>query len=128
MITGPTALPARKRRRSTPILCRSFKRSQAKRQSPLSVISGRSSDPTASKRVRWQRVRRDGQVRRPIRHLFLFIGADPNTDWLAGSAGSVKRVAASAGEGAQVVAALNGFWPLQATSGPPCRRISRGIR
>jgi hypothetical protein len=33
------------RRRSTPILCRSFKRSQAKRQSPLSVISGRSSDP-----------------------------------------------------------------------------------
>jgi thioredoxin reductase (NADPH) len=25
------------------------------------------------------------QVRREIRHLFLFIGADPNTDWLAGS-------------------------------------------
>ena len=23
--------------------------------------------------------------RRPIRHLFLFIGAEPNTDWLAGS-------------------------------------------
>lgn len=28
----------------------------------------------------------DGQeTRRPIRHLFLFIGADPNTDWLKGS-------------------------------------------
>ena len=25
------------------------------------------------------------EVRRPIRHLFLFIGAAPNTDWLAGS-------------------------------------------
>jgi hypothetical protein len=25
------------------------------------------------------------EVRRPIRHLFLFIGADPNTDWLSGS-------------------------------------------
>jgi thioredoxin reductase (NADPH) len=25
------------------------------------------------------------QTRRPIRHLFLFIGAEPNTDWLAGS-------------------------------------------
>ena len=25
------------------------------------------------------------EVRRPMRHLFLFIGADPNTDWLAGS-------------------------------------------
>ena len=85
-------------------------------------------------------------MRRPIRHVFLFIGADPNTDWLAGSgvaldakgfvltgteaggnrrlletsrpgifaigdvrSGSVKRVAASVGEGAQVVAALHGF-------------------
>jgi thioredoxin reductase (NADPH) len=84
----------------------------------------------------------DGQAtRRPIRHLFLFIGAEPNTDWLTGSdveldakgfivtggpgslqtsrpgvyaigdvrAGSVKRVAAAVGEGAQVVAALHGF-------------------
>jgi thioredoxin reductase (NADPH) len=35
--------------------------------------------------VRW-RVGLNGQeVRRSIRHLFLFIGADPNTDWLAGS-------------------------------------------
>jgi thioredoxin reductase (NADPH) len=24
-------------------------------------------------------------VRRPIRHLFLFIGAEPNTNWLSGS-------------------------------------------
>jgi thioredoxin reductase (NADPH) len=80
-------------------------------------------------------------VERAIRHLFLFIGADPNTDWLAGSgvaldakgfvptgeggsletnvpgvfaigdvrAGSVKRVAAAVGEGAQVVAALHKY-------------------
>jgi thioredoxin reductase (NADPH) len=35
--------------------------------------------------VRW-RVNATGQeVRRPIRHMFLFIGAEPNTDWLAGS-------------------------------------------
>jgi thioredoxin reductase (NADPH) len=35
--------------------------------------------------IRW-RSRRSGQeTRRPTRHLFLFIGADPNTDWLAGS-------------------------------------------
>jgi thioredoxin reductase (NADPH) len=82
----------------------------------------------------------------PIRHLFLFIGADPNTDWLAHSdialdgrgfirtgdaagqerhpletscrgvfaigdvrSGSVKRVAAAVGEGAQVVAALHSY-------------------
>jgi thioredoxin reductase (NADPH) len=85
------------------------------------------------------------EVLRPIRHLFLFIGADPNTAWLDGSgvdldpkgfvltgvdtgvdrkpletsrrgvfaigdvrSGSVKRVAAAVGEGAQVVATLHG--------------------
>ena len=95
--------------------------------------------------VRW----RDGsgeETARSIRHLFLFIGADPNTDWLAQCnvaldgkgfvrtggdcgeghhpletsltgvfaigdvrSGSVKRVAAAVGEGAQVVAALHAF-------------------
>ena len=35
--------------------------------------------------VRW-RLRATGEeVRRQINHLFLFIGADPNTDWLKGS-------------------------------------------
>src|SRR5271166_4853145 len=88
--------------------------------------------------------RRSGQeVRRAIRHLFLFIGAEPNTAWLSRSgvalddkgfvctdanprrpletslpgvfaigdvrSGSVKRVAAAVGEGAQVVAALHAF-------------------
>jgi thioredoxin reductase (NADPH) len=86
------------------------------------------------------------ETRRPVRHLFLFIGADPNTDWLSRSgvsldpkgfvltgneadgssrrletsvpgvfaigdvrSGSVKRVAAAVGEGAQVVATLHAF-------------------
>jgi thioredoxin reductase (NADPH) len=95
--------------------------------------------------VRW----RDGsgeETAHSIRHLFLFIGADPNTDWLAQCnvaldgkgfvrtggdcgeghhpletsltgvfaigdvrSGSVKRVAAAVGEGAQVVAALHAY-------------------
>jgi thioredoxin reductase (NADPH) len=96
--------------------------------------------------VRWRVGEATAETRRPIRHLFLFIGASPNTDWLSGSAialdakgfvltgdaaggdrlsletsrrgifaigdvraGSVKRVAAAVGEGAQVVAALHGF-------------------
>jgi len=90
--------------------------------------------------IRW-RTRDGAETRRSLRHLFLFIGAQPNTDWLAGSgvaldakgfivtdaarpletcrpgvfaigdvrAGSVKRVAAAVGEGAQVVAALHGY-------------------
>ncbi|MER8418794.1 FAD-dependent oxidoreductase [Mesorhizobium sp. M0166] len=95
-------------------------------------------------KVRWRN--RDTETSRPIRHLFLFIGADPNTDWLAQCgvaldakgfvrtgpdigqergaletnrggvfaigdvrSGSIKRVAAAVGEGAQVVAALHAY-------------------
>ncbi len=35
--------------------------------------------------VRWRHVPSGEETRRAIRHLFLFIGADPNTDWLAQS-------------------------------------------
>ncbi len=35
--------------------------------------------------VRWRHPATGEEVQRPIRHLFLFIGADPNTDWLSGS-------------------------------------------
>jgi thioredoxin reductase (NADPH) len=116
----------------------------------VSAVEGQE---TAMEAVRWTA---GGQeTRRAIRHLFLFIGADPNTDWLAGSdvaldakgfvitgqglpletsrpgvfavgdvrAGSVKRVAASVGEGAQVVAALHGF--LAVTSQAPSEVFGR---
>ncbi len=35
--------------------------------------------------VRWRHGASKEEVRRPIRHLFLFIGAEPNTAWLSGS-------------------------------------------
>ena len=35
--------------------------------------------------VRWRVGATGEETRRPIRHLFLFIGADPNTNWLDGS-------------------------------------------
>ena len=93
--------------------------------------------------IRCRSHRSGEEVKRAIRHLFLFIGAEPNTEWLSGSgvtlddkgfvrtganirrpletslpgvfaigdvrSGSVKRVAAAVGEGAQVVAALHAF-------------------
>jgi thioredoxin reductase (NADPH) len=96
--------------------------------------------------IRWRRGASGEEVRRPIQHLFLFIGAEPNTDWLSGSgvaldakgfvltgadttnklrpletnregvfaigdvrSGSIKRVAAAVGEGAQVVATLHAY-------------------
>ena len=94
--------------------------------------------------IRWRQGVSGQEVRRSIRHLFLFIGAEPNTDWLSGSgiildkrgfvltgseldgnrrpwetsrhgvfaigdvrSGSVKRVAAAVGEGAQVVTVIH---------------------
>lgn len=96
--------------------------------------------------VTWRNSRNSEETRRAMRHLFLFIGASPNTDWLSqcnvklddkgfvrtgedlskecgaletsrkgvfaigdARAGSVKRVAAAVGEGAQVVAAIHAF-------------------
>src|SRR5262245_20769298 len=107
-------------------------------------ISGLEGSNGALEAVRW-RLARGGEVRRQIRHLFLFIGAEPNSNWLSGAlkldakgfiltgpdagsarhlletsrdgvfaigdvrAGSVKRVAAAVGEGAQVVAMLHAY-------------------
>ena len=89
--------------------------------------------------VEWTNRKTGAVTEKPISHVFLFIGADPNTDWLGGCgveldakgfvctrperplettnpgifaigdvrAGSIKRVAAAVGEGAQVVSAIH---------------------
>ena len=41
--------------------------------------------------IRWRGARVRRGSRRPMRHLFLFIGAEPNTDWLAGSGVALDR-------------------------------------
>ena len=108
--------------------------------------------------VRWRGRTSGEEVRRRIRHLFLFIGAEPNTDWLSGSgirlnpkgfvltgadstgirppletsrrgifaigdvrSGSIKRVAAAVGEGAQVVATLRAALTAIGTEPPGLR-------
>jgi thioredoxin reductase (NADPH) len=106
-------------------------------------ICGLDGDSGSLRTIRWKNRDSGVEKSRPIGHLFLFIGADPNTDWLTDCgitlddhgfvitgaegrhamatnrdgvfaigdvrAGSVKRVAAAVGEGAQVVAALHAF-------------------
>jgi thioredoxin reductase (NADPH) len=105
------------------------------------AITGLDGSTGTLAQVRWRQTG-DNEVSRSIRHLFLFIGADPNTSWLGSSgvaldergfvragtggqsletnlrgvfaigdvrSGSVKRVAAAVGEGAQVVAQLHAF-------------------
>ena len=111
--------------------------------------------------IRWRRLPSGEESTRPIRHLFLFIGAEPNTAWLSGCGveldpkgfvradadlgpgrsaletsrpgvfaigdvrcGSVKRVAAAVGEGAQVVAAIHAF--LARVGREPANIANRG--
>jgi thioredoxin reductase (NADPH) len=116
---------------------------------PETTVTGLDGQGENLESIRWcSRQGEEGECL--IRHLFLFIGADPNTDWLAHSdieldqkgfirtgaaadqerhlletsrsgvfaigdvrSGSVKRVAAAVGEGAQVVAALHTYLARQ---------------
>jgi thioredoxin reductase (NADPH) len=110
--------------------------------------------------IRWRDRKTGAETSRAVRHLFLFIGADPNTDWLKPCGitlddkgfvltadqigpdraqhetsapgvfaigdvrcGSVKRVAAAVGEGAQVVAAIHAYLAkLHGTEAKPAAR------
>jgi thioredoxin reductase (NADPH) len=49
------------------------------------AISGLEGHDGILEAVRWRSGATGREERRPIRHLFLFIGAEPNTDWLRGS-------------------------------------------
>lgn len=113
--------------------------------------------------VRWRGRGTGKETERPIQHLFLLIGAAPNTRWLAQSgialdakgfvradafasdgrfpmqtnlpgvfaigdvrSGSVKRVAASVGEGAQVVAAIHACLAAQGDAEPEVKEAVHG--
>jgi thioredoxin reductase (NADPH) len=110
-------------------------------QTEVTALEGRQG---ALEAVRWRNHATGEETRKAVRHLFLFIGAEPNTGWLSRSdvaldargfvctgndastgratlatscdgvfaigdvrAGSVKRVAAAVGEGAQVIAQIH---------------------
>jgi thioredoxin reductase (NADPH) len=49
------------------------------------AVSGLEGHDGILEAVRWRLRANDQEVVRPIRHLFLFIGAEPNTDWLVNS-------------------------------------------
>ena len=111
-----------------------------------SEVTALEGEAGALRAVAWRDRRTGEEARRAVNHLFLFIGAQPNTEWLKGSGantdgkgfllsgpdagadqhlletslpgvfaigdvrcGSVKRVAAAVGEGAQVVAAVHAY-------------------
>jgi thioredoxin reductase (NADPH) len=116
----------------------------------------------ALERLRWRQSAPNEETTRAISHLFLFIGAEPNTDWLAQCdvaldekgfvrtgevggekrhaletsrsgvfaigdvrSGSVKRVAAAVGEGAQVVSALHAYLARSGSAATFAAKIAR---
>lgn len=116
-------------------------------ETEITALEGR--DGTLE-RIRWRNNKTGEETSHNIRHLFLLIGAAPNTNWLAQSgltldpkgfvlteadaekgrhsfetnrhgifaigdvrSNSVKRVASSVGEGAQVVAAIHAYFAEQ---------------
>ncbi len=128
-------------------------------QSEISALEGASGNLEA---IRWRHRTTGVETRHPARHLFLFIGAEPNTEWLsncdvtvdakgfvrtgtdagAGRApletsrrgvfaigdvrsGSVKRVAAAVGEGAQVVATLHTYLAYSSVQAAPVATLGK---
>jgi thioredoxin reductase (NADPH) len=112
--------------------------------------------------LRWRHCSLNEETTRAISHLFLFIGAEPNTNWLAQCdvaldekgfvqtgevggekrhaletnrsgvfaigdvrSGSVKRVAAAVGEGAQVVSALHAYLARSGSAATSAAEIAR---
>jgi thioredoxin reductase (NADPH) len=118
-------------------------------------ISGLEGAGGAMEAIRWRSRGSRSDAVRSVRQLFLFIGADPNSDWLQTAgvtldergfirtgldaapnrlpletnrqgvfavgdvrSGSVKRVAAAAGDGAQVVASVHAYLASAAEAAP----------
>ena len=125
-------------------------------------VTGLEGEQGSLERVRWKNRASGEETVRPIRHLFLLIGAAPNTWWLAQlgievdakgficaepfrgnrrfpfetnckgifavgdvRSGSVKRVAAAVGEGAQVVATLHAFLAARGEDSIPVGEAAR---
>ena len=123
----------------------------------ISLLEGDGDDLNS---VTWRDRHSGTKTRRAVRYLFSFIGAEPNTDWLAASgirlddrgfvltgeelgdnrlpletsrrgvfavgdvrASSVKRVAASVGDGAQVVAAIHKYLAGTSSTEPALAQV-----
>ena len=128
-------------------------------ETEISALEGQDGNLEA---IRWRHRPSGQETRRPIRHLFLFTGAEPNTEWLSecevtldekgfvrtgldvgeGRApmetsrrgvfaigdvrsGSVKRVAAAVGEGAQVVSTIHAYLANSGAHAPTIARTGR---
>jgi thioredoxin reductase (NADPH) len=78
------------------------------------------------------RDRAGNETIRPIRHVFLFIGADPNTDWLAASgigldAKGFVRTGAEAGRSRNLESNIEGVFAIGDVRSGSTKRVAAGV-
>ena len=96
-------------------------------------VSGLEGGDGLLQEVRWRRRASGEEVRRPIRHLFLFIGAEPNTDWLSGSGieldakGFVLTGRGAAGEGRRLETSRPGVFAIGDVRSSSVKRVAAAV-
>ncbi len=96
----------------------------------ISALEGSSG---ALEAIRWRRSGSGDEVRRPVRHLFLFIGAEPNTDWLAGSGvaldakGFVLTGAGAAGDRQPLETCQRGVFAIGDVRSDSVKRVASAV-
>jgi len=96
----------------------------------ISALEGKSG---ALEAIRWRRSGSGDEVRRPVRHLFLFIGAEPNTDWLAGSGvaldakGFVLTGAGAAGDRQPLETCQRGIFAIGDVRSGSIKRVASAV-
>jgi thioredoxin reductase (NADPH) len=83
--------------------------------------------------IRWRREPSGEEARRAIHHLFLFIGADPNTSWLAGSGVALDhngfvRTGADVAEGRHALeTSLDGVFAIGDVRAGSTKRVAAAV-
>jgi thioredoxin reductase (NADPH) len=82
--------------------------------------------------VRWRHRRTGEETERPVRHVFLFIGADPNADWLAGcdialDAKGFVKTGADAGSADLHGTSLPGVFAIGDVRSGSIKRVASGV-
>jgi thioredoxin reductase (NADPH) len=101
-------------------------------------ISGIEGDASGLSAVRWRNSRTLVQEQRPIRHVFLFVGADPETGWLQGCGvafdsngfvltGSDCATSASSGASALLASSVPGVFAVGDVRSGSVKRVGGAI-
>jgi thioredoxin reductase (NADPH) len=98
-----------------------------------SEIVGLHADPQGRlERVRWRNRDTGAETERPVRHVFLFIGADPNTDWLAGCEVAIDQAGfvltgGDAGANSQHGTSLPGLFAIGDVRSGSVKRVAAAV-